>query len=93
MAYNHYFAKPAAKPAAPAAKPEQKELALRDQIPAIRPAICLGLMAGCFCAPMNAQRLVHAIDQISYWSGKAFAWLIVAADPRDFRGGLQALHP
>jgi len=26
---------------------------------------------------MNAQRLVHGIDQISYWSGKAFAWLIV----------------
>ncbi len=27
---------------------------------------------------MNAQRLVRAIDEISYWSGKAFAWLIVA---------------
>ena len=27
---------------------------------------------------MNAQRLLHAIDEISYWSGKAFAWLIVA---------------
>ena len=27
---------------------------------------------------MNAQRLIHAIDEISYWSGKAFAWLIVA---------------
>src|SRR6266542_3437930 len=27
---------------------------------------------------MNAQRLLHGIDQISYWSGKAFAWLIVA---------------
>jgi TRAP-type mannitol/chloroaromatic compound transport system permease small subunit len=26
---------------------------------------------------MNAQRFIHAIDQISYWSGKAFAWLIV----------------
>jgi TRAP-type mannitol/chloroaromatic compound transport system substrate-binding protein len=25
MAYNHYFAKPAAKPAAPAAKPEPKK--------------------------------------------------------------------
>ncbi len=36
-------------------------------------------MAGWFCVPMNAQRLLHAIDQISYWSGKAFAWLIVAA--------------
>src|SRR3989338_5092038 len=44
-------------------------------------------MAGLICVPtcgelvepMNAQRLVHAIDQISYWSGKAFAWLIVAA--------------
>ncbi len=27
---------------------------------------------------MNARRLLRAIDQISYWSGKAFAWLIVA---------------
>ena len=27
---------------------------------------------------MNARRLLHGIDQISYWSGKAFAWLIVA---------------
>ena len=27
---------------------------------------------------MNAQRLLHGIDAISYWSGKAFAWLIVA---------------
>jgi TRAP-type mannitol/chloroaromatic compound transport system permease small subunit len=28
---------------------------------------------------MNAQQLFRAIDQLSYWSGKAFAWLIVAA--------------
>jgi TRAP-type mannitol/chloroaromatic compound transport system permease small subunit len=27
---------------------------------------------------MNAQRLLHAIDEISYWSGKTFAWLILA---------------
>ena len=27
---------------------------------------------------MNAQRLLHTIDQFNYWSGKAFAWLIVA---------------
>src|SRR3989338_7402040 len=27
---------------------------------------------------MNAQRLLHTIDEVSYWSGKAFAWLIVA---------------
>src|SRR5437879_13824905 len=27
---------------------------------------------------MNARRLLRAIDQTSYWSGKAFAWLIVA---------------
>ena len=27
---------------------------------------------------MTATRLIRAIDQISYWSGKAFAWLIVA---------------
>jgi len=51
-------------------------------------------MAGLFCVPtcgesfdfaqdkpvesMNAQRLLYAIDRFSYWSGKAFAWLIVA---------------
>lgn len=29
-------------------------------------------------ARMNAQRVLRAIDQASYWSGKAFAWLIVA---------------
>ena len=27
---------------------------------------------------MNTTRFVRAVDQISYWSGKAFAWLIVA---------------
>ena len=27
---------------------------------------------------MNSQRLLYTIDQISYWSGKTFAWLIVA---------------
>src|SRR6266545_2510823 len=27
---------------------------------------------------MNAQRLIRAIDLASYWSGKAFAWLIMA---------------
>ena len=27
---------------------------------------------------MNTQAFLHAIDQVSYWSGKAFAWLIVA---------------
>jgi TRAP-type mannitol/chloroaromatic compound transport system permease small subunit len=27
---------------------------------------------------MSTERLIHAIDLISYWSGKAFAWLIVA---------------
>ena len=27
---------------------------------------------------MNAQRLLRVIDRFSYWSGKAFAWLIVA---------------
>jgi TRAP-type mannitol/chloroaromatic compound transport system permease small subunit len=26
---------------------------------------------------MNAHRLLRAIDQLSYWSGKAFAWLIL----------------
>jgi TRAP-type mannitol/chloroaromatic compound transport system permease small subunit len=27
---------------------------------------------------MNALRLLRSIDQLSYWSGKVFAWLIVA---------------
>jgi TRAP-type mannitol/chloroaromatic compound transport system permease small subunit len=27
---------------------------------------------------MNAERLIRAVDRVSYWSGKAFAWLIVA---------------
>ena len=27
---------------------------------------------------MNAQHLLRVIDQVSYWSGKLFAWLIVA---------------
>src|SRR5947207_9817129 len=28
--------------------------------------------------PISARRLLRAIDQVSYWSGKTFAWLIVA---------------
>jgi TRAP-type mannitol/chloroaromatic compound transport system permease small subunit len=35
-------------------------------------------VAGRFSAPMNALRLLRSIDQLSYWSGKVFAWLIVA---------------
>jgi TRAP-type mannitol/chloroaromatic compound transport system permease small subunit len=27
---------------------------------------------------MSAARLIRAVDRVSYWSGKAFAWLIVA---------------
>jgi TRAP-type mannitol/chloroaromatic compound transport system permease small subunit len=27
---------------------------------------------------MNAHALIRAVDQVSYWSGKTFAWLIVA---------------
>jgi len=27
---------------------------------------------------MSAQRLIRVVDLVSYWSGKAFAWLIVA---------------
>jgi TRAP-type mannitol/chloroaromatic compound transport system permease small subunit len=27
---------------------------------------------------MNARAVIHTIDEISYWSGKAFSWLIVA---------------
>jgi TRAP-type mannitol/chloroaromatic compound transport system permease small subunit len=28
---------------------------------------------------MNSSLFLHAIDQVSYWSGKVFAWLILAA--------------
>jgi TRAP-type mannitol/chloroaromatic compound transport system permease small subunit len=35
-------------------------------------------MAGLLAASMNARRLLRAVDQASYWSGKASAWLIVA---------------
>jgi TRAP-type mannitol/chloroaromatic compound transport system permease small subunit len=35
-------------------------------------------MAGIFSTVTSMRRLYHTIDEISYWSGKAFAWLIVA---------------
>src|SRR2546422_2665284 len=35
-------------------------------------------MAGLASARMNGQRLLGAIDHVSYVSGKVFAWLIVA---------------
>src|SRR5438477_10375126 len=35
-------------------------------------------MAGLASARMNGQRLLGALDTISYWSGKFSAWLIVA---------------
>jgi TRAP-type mannitol/chloroaromatic compound transport system permease small subunit len=35
-------------------------------------------MAGVSRFGMNSERLLRAIDRLSYWSGKAFAWLIVA---------------
>src|SRR5919106_3393850 len=28
--------------------------------------------------PMNSRSFIHVIDEFSYWSGKAFSWLIVA---------------
>jgi len=34
-------------------------------------------MAGPVSVPVNARGLLRAIDLLSYWSGKAFAWLIV----------------
>jgi len=34
-------------------------------------------MAGSFPRAMTAQRILRAIELISYWSGKTFAWLIV----------------
>jgi TRAP-type mannitol/chloroaromatic compound transport system permease small subunit len=36
-------------------------------------------MAGGLSAAMKPQYLLRAIDQVSYWSGRVFAWLIVAA--------------
>jgi TRAP-type mannitol/chloroaromatic compound transport system permease small subunit len=35
-------------------------------------------VAGLWSTPMSAQRLIGAVDRVSYWSGKVFAWLIVA---------------
>jgi len=35
-------------------------------------------MAGDFSTPMKARNLIRAIDEVSYWSGKTFAWLILA---------------
>jgi TRAP-type mannitol/chloroaromatic compound transport system permease small subunit len=35
-------------------------------------------MAGVASAPVNAQRFLRTIDLVSYWSGKIFAWLIMA---------------
>jgi TRAP-type mannitol/chloroaromatic compound transport system permease small subunit len=35
-------------------------------------------VAGRFSVGMSAQRLIRAIDLASYWSGKTFAWLIMA---------------
>jgi TRAP-type mannitol/chloroaromatic compound transport system permease small subunit len=35
-------------------------------------------VAGLFRVTMSARGLIRAIDLVSYWSGKTFAWLIVA---------------
>jgi TRAP-type mannitol/chloroaromatic compound transport system permease small subunit len=35
-------------------------------------------MAGFFSRPMTANRLIRTLDLVSYWTGKLFAWLIVA---------------
>src|SRR5467141_4653135 len=34
-------------------------------------------MVGAFQTPMNARTVIRAIDEVSYWSGKAFAWLLL----------------
>jgi TRAP-type mannitol/chloroaromatic compound transport system permease small subunit len=44
----------------------------------IPPAIRRETDGWLFLSSMNAQALIRTIDQISYWSGKAFAWLIMA---------------
>ena len=68
MAYNHYFGKPRRRRRASAAGD-----------PAPGPAIrrVAGWLAS-VCSPMSAERLIRVVDRVSYWSGKAFAWLIVA---------------
>jgi len=35
-------------------------------------------MAGCWSVLVSAQRLIRAVDEFSYWIGKAAAWLILA---------------
>jgi TRAP-type mannitol/chloroaromatic compound transport system permease small subunit len=35
-------------------------------------------VAGRFSVDVSAQRLIRAVDLASYWSGKTFAWLIMA---------------
>jgi TRAP-type mannitol/chloroaromatic compound transport system permease small subunit len=35
-------------------------------------------VAGWFGPPMNALRVIRVVDHVSYWSGKASAWLILA---------------
>ena len=42
---------------------------------------------------MNVQGVLHTIDGISTWVGKAFAWLIVVLMMRRLRRSLQAVHP
>ena len=66
MAYNHYFGKPAAK----------KSQSPRDRPSAGQPS-GRRRMAG-LCPADERQPLIRAVDLVSYWSGKAFAWLIVA---------------
>ena len=78
MAYNHYFAKAAAKPAALRLRKANRTA----QICALSPAIRDRPDGWFFIQTMKAQPLLRIVDQISYWVGKAFAWLIVAADVR-----------
>jgi TRAP-type mannitol/chloroaromatic compound transport system permease small subunit len=35
-------------------------------------------VAGPWSTSVSAQGIIQAVDRVSYWSGKAFAWLIVA---------------
>ena len=85
MAYNHYFAKASSEAG------REEELA-GPCVGASHPANA-GWLVRFLALPMNAQSIIRAIDQVSYWSGKIFAWLIVALTLRRLHRGLQAVHP
>src|SRR4029434_1939619 len=55
----------------------QEELALRDRIEEGQPSGARRV-AGRFRRLMDQRGLIRTVDLVSYWTGKAFGWLIVA---------------